>query len=108
MARRLAEGLWLLDLGLVPPFATNCYLVNDGEAVTLVDAGLPVNYPSLATELGRVGYDRTDILDLLQLFRTDRGKMIHYILNGEFNIFLRRKAPTFHTPTVIIINEMLS
>lgn len=61
MARRLADGLWLLDLGLVPPFATNCYLVDDGEAVTLIDAGLLINYPSLATELDRAGYERADI-----------------------------------------------
>ena len=31
---RLAEGVWLLDLGLVPPLATNGFLVDDGT-VTL-------------------------------------------------------------------------
>lgn len=63
MARRLVDGLWLLDVGLVPPLASNAYLVDDAAldgpdaGVTLVDAGLFVNRPTLTGELADAGYD---------------------------------------------------
>jgi len=60
MARQLRDGVWLLDLGLIPPFATNGYLVDDGD-VTLVDPGLPVNRPAVRAELGAVGYAVGDL-----------------------------------------------
>jgi len=60
MVRRLGEGLWLLDLGLFPPFASNGYLVDDGD-VTLVDPGLPYNRPRLRSQLSAAGYEVTDI-----------------------------------------------
>ncbi len=55
MVRRLGEGLWLLNLGLVPPFAANGYLVDDGD-LTLVDPGLPYNRPRLRSQLADAGY----------------------------------------------------
>jgi len=60
MARRLADGVWLLELGLVAPLASNAYLVDDGT-VTLVDAGLFVNTPSLSAELASAGYAPDDV-----------------------------------------------
>jgi len=68
MATRLADGVWLLDLGLVPPLATNGFLVDDGT-VTLVDPGLPWNRPSLAAELAEIGYGVADL---------DRVFLTHY------------------------------
>ncbi|MFB6118712.1 MBL fold metallo-hydrolase [Halosegnis sp.] len=75
MTRRLATGLWLLESGLVTPLATNAYLIDAREcdgpksAVTLVDTGLPVNYPSLPSELADAGYEPADI---------DRVLLTHY------------------------------
>jgi len=60
MAERVADDVWLLELGLVFPFGSNGYLVDDGE-VTLIDPGLPVNRPSLASELADAGYDLADV-----------------------------------------------
>jgi glyoxylase-like metal-dependent hydrolase (beta-lactamase superfamily II) len=76
MARRLRGGVWLLELGLFPPLASNAYLVDDsevrctsgnrtesdeGEAVTLIDTGLFVNRPSIGSELRAAGYEPRDI-----------------------------------------------
>jgi glyoxylase-like metal-dependent hydrolase (beta-lactamase superfamily II) len=74
MARRLADGVWMLDTGLVPPIASKGYLVDEGEegGVTLVDAGLFVNYPSLRGELADAGYEPDDI---------DRVLVTHYDLD---------------------------
>ncbi|WP_435193946.1 MBL fold metallo-hydrolase [Natronomonas sp. EA1] len=68
MAKRLADGVWLLELGLVPPLATNVYLVDDRD-VTLVDTGLPVNYPSMRDELAAAGYSPEEV---------DRVLLTHY------------------------------
>lgn len=80
-------GVWVLDLGLVPPLASTAYLV-DGErveeavgndvdagsdpAVTLVDAGLRWNRPSLRAELRDAGYGPGDV---------DRVLLTHYDLD---------------------------
>jgi len=77
MARQLADGLWLLDLGIVTPLATNVYLVDErerdvGDDVTLVDTGLPVNYPSMRSELESAGYEPGDL---------DRVLLTHYDLD---------------------------
>lgn len=89
MAQQLAAGVWLLDLGVVPPLATNAYLVDDTEGsilgdrtddgdqvgesgVTLVDAGLFWNRPSLRDELAAAGYTVGDI---------DRVLLTHYDLD---------------------------
>lgn len=71
MPRRLREGLWLLDLGLIPPFATNGYLLHDGT-VTLVDPGLPWNRPTVRNELAAAGYALSDL---------DRVLVTHYDLD---------------------------
>jgi len=85
MAQQLADGVWLLDLGLVPPLATNAYLVDDTDAVadggsdaageagvTLVDAGLFWNLQSIRDELAAAGYTIGDI---------DRVLLTHYDLD---------------------------
>jgi glyoxylase-like metal-dependent hydrolase (beta-lactamase superfamily II) len=83
MARELADGVWLLDVGLVPPLATNAFLLDDRQApgsvstsddgpVTLVDTGLWRNRPTLVGELAAAGYVPTDI---------DRVCMTHYDLD---------------------------
>lgn len=78
MARRLTDGVWLLELGLVAPLASNAYLVVDSpddaspesdDIVTLVDTGLFLNRPSLSSELASAGYDASDI---------DRVLLTHY------------------------------
>jgi glyoxylase-like metal-dependent hydrolase (beta-lactamase superfamily II) len=71
MARRLTDGLWLLDVGLLPPVGSKVYLVDEGDdgGVTLVDAGLFVNYPSLRSELAATGYAASDV---------DRVLVTHY------------------------------
>ena len=68
MAERLAAGVWLLNLGVVPPLATNGFLIDDGT-VTLVDPGLPWNRPSLGSELADLGYSVSDL---------DRVLLTHY------------------------------
>jgi glyoxylase-like metal-dependent hydrolase (beta-lactamase superfamily II) len=94
MARELADGVWLLDVGLVPPLATNAFLLDgsaasgDGDAdgtgepptdtgdgegpVTLVDTGLWWNRPGLLAELSDAGYEPTDL---------DRVCLTHYDLD---------------------------
>jgi len=68
VARELREGVWLLELGLVAPLASNAFLVDDGS-VTLVDTGLFVNRPALGDELAAAGYAVGDI---------DRVLLTHY------------------------------
>jgi glyoxylase-like metal-dependent hydrolase (beta-lactamase superfamily II) len=65
MATALSEDLWLLDLGLVPPLATNGYLLDDGDEVTLVDPGLPWNRPSIGDELASIGYELDDVSQVI-------------------------------------------
>jgi glyoxylase-like metal-dependent hydrolase (beta-lactamase superfamily II) len=99
MARELADGVWLLDLGLVPPLAANAFLVDgslrpdapesddtaadageptpDGEGegigdLTLVDAGLFYNLNSIRGELADAGYGVADL---------DRVLLTHYDLD---------------------------
>lgn len=79
MARQLADGLWLLDLGVVTPLATNVYLVDErehgceaGDDLTLVDTGLPVNCPSIRSELASAGYEAGEL---------DRVLLTHYDLD---------------------------
>jgi glyoxylase-like metal-dependent hydrolase (beta-lactamase superfamily II) len=79
MARELTEGVWQLDLGLVPPLATNAFLVDDARRpqptdtaghrangagdgdVTLIDTGLFYNLNSLRAELADAGYAVGDV-----------------------------------------------
>jgi glyoxylase-like metal-dependent hydrolase (beta-lactamase superfamily II) len=96
MADELAEGVWLLDLGLVPPLATNGFLIDDARRevpstdaetadggdesatdgtasdVTLIDTGLFWNLNSLREELAAAGYAVADI---------DRVLLTHYDLD---------------------------
>jgi glyoxylase-like metal-dependent hydrolase (beta-lactamase superfamily II) len=88
MAEQVADGVWLLDLGLVPPLATNAYVVDDtlddedgdgasdGDAgergVTLVDTGLFWNRDPIRVELADAGYEVADI---------DRVLLTHYDLD---------------------------
>ncbi len=68
MARRVAPGVYLLEVSWPEPIGSNAYLVDDGD-VTLVDAGLPIPRRPLAEELHDVGYDREGI---------DRVLVTHY------------------------------
>lgn len=76
MPRRLVDGVWLLDLGLFPPLASNAYLVEDpvDGSLTLVDTGLPVNSPRIARELRAAGdgFEPRDV---------DRVLLTHYDLD---------------------------
>jgi glyoxylase-like metal-dependent hydrolase (beta-lactamase superfamily II) len=69
MVQRLTDEVWLLELGLFPPLASNAYLVADGTDVTLVDTGLFVNRPSIGSELAAAGYEASDL---------DRILLTHY------------------------------
>jgi len=40
---------------------TNCYLLEDGRRLTLVDAGLPADWASFTSALGRVGRSLRDV-----------------------------------------------
>ncbi|PSP52222.1 MBL fold metallo-hydrolase [Halobacteriales archaeon QH_3_68_24] len=89
MVRRLGEGLWLLNLGLAPPFASNGYLVDDGD-LTLVDPGLPYNRPRLRSQLTEAGYELTDL---------DRVLVTHFDLEHSGGLGLL--APEFDGPAYI-------
>ncbi|MEF8852924.1 MAG: MBL fold metallo-hydrolase [Haloarculaceae archaeon] len=89
MARQLGVGLWMLDLGVVPPFAANGYLVDDGE-LTLVDTGLPYNRPRLRAQLGETGHAVADL---------DRVLVTHFDL--EHSGGLGRLVPAFDGPTYL-------
>lgn len=89
MAERLAEGVWLLDVGLFAPVDTNAYLIDDGE-VTLIDTGLWVNRPSLRSEVADAGYGPGDI---------DRVLLTHYDLDHTTG--LRELRPEFDGPVYL-------
>ena len=79
MARELIDGVWLFDLGFFPPFRSNAYLVDesamddvDGDDLTLCDAGLWWNRPSIASEFASTGYGPADL---------DRVLITHYDLD---------------------------
>ena len=79
MPRRLTAGVWLLDLGLVEPVDAYAYLVDDAGdtgdgTVTLVDAGLFLNRPTLDDELAAAG-DGYTLADI------DRVLVTHYDLD---------------------------
>lgn len=123
MARTLADGVWELDLGLVPPFASNAFLVDEAESnhegtgssddagssndagssdhgenggrgddgeVTLIDAGLRWNRPSIRDELADVGYGPADL---------DRVLITHYDLDHVGG--LDRLLPEFSGPVYL-------
>lgn len=92
MPRRLTEGVWLLDLGLVEPVDSYAYLVDDANdgTVTLVDAGLFLNRPTLDDELAAAGegYTLADI---------DRVLVTHYDLDhvGGLRAFAGSGVPVY-------------
>ncbi|WP_135303028.1 MBL fold metallo-hydrolase [Haloarcula amylovorans] len=96
MVRRLREGVWLLELGLVPPFMSNAYLVDgsvldgDGNGLTLVDTGLWWNEPTIVEELAGIGYGPADI---------DRVLVTHYDLDHVGG--LNRLVPEFDGPVYV-------
>ncbi|WP_136715113.1 MBL fold metallo-hydrolase [Halorientalis salina] len=97
MATQLADGVWFLDLGLLPPLATNAYLVDDTDGsifgdgqtadggttaadesgVTLVDAGLFWNLKPIRSELADAGYSVGDV---------DRVLLTHYDLDHTMGL----------------------
>ncbi|WP_284009352.1 MBL fold metallo-hydrolase [Haloarcula pelagica] len=93
MVRRLRDGVWLLELGLVPPLASNAYLVDErrldgpGDALTLVDTGLWWNEPTIVDELGGLGVGPADL---------DRVLLTHYDLDHVGG--LNRLVPEFDGP----------
>jgi glyoxylase-like metal-dependent hydrolase (beta-lactamase superfamily II) len=106
MAEQVVEGVWLLDLGLVPPLATNAYLVDDargplgggdwsdraasdGGGLTLVDAGLRWNLSSLSDEIADAGYAVPDI---------DRVLLTHFDIDhtGGLSSIARDLQATVH------------
>ena len=96
MVRRLREGDWLLELGLVPPLASNAYLVDesalgdpDGD-LTLVDTGLWWNEPTIVDELAEVGYEPAAL---------DRVLVTHYDLDHVGG--LNRLVPDFDGPVYV-------
>ncbi|MDG5775495.1 MBL fold metallo-hydrolase [Haloarculaceae archaeon H-GB2-1] len=90
MAEQLREGLWLLELGFVAPLASNAYLLDDGGDVTLVDSGLPRNWPTLRSELAAAGYEVGDV---------DRVLLTHYDLDHVGG--LARLRPEFDGPVYV-------
>ncbi|MFC7020768.1 MULTISPECIES: MBL fold metallo-hydrolase [Haloarcula] len=96
MVRRLRDGIWLLELGLIPPLASNAYLVDetavgDGDGdLTLVDAGLWWNEPTIVDELAAAGYAPADL---------DRVLITHYDLDHVGG--LNRLVPEFDGPVYV-------
>jgi glyoxylase-like metal-dependent hydrolase (beta-lactamase superfamily II) len=106
MARRLVDGVWILDLGFVSPLRSNAYLVDDGlvtigntagagteradDAITLVDTGLYRNWPTLRRELDDAGYGPADL---------DRVLLTHY--DPDHVGGLGRLLPEFEGPVCI-------
>jgi len=92
MPRRLTGGVWLLDLGLVDPVDSYAYLVDDPDdgTVTLVDAGLFLNRPTLAAELAAAGEGYT-------LDDVDRVLVTHYDLDhvGGLGAFADSGVPVY-------------
>jgi len=68
MARRIAEGVVLLEVAWPEPIGAHAYLIDDGE-VTLVDSGLPIPRRPLAAEIRAAGYALGDV---------DRVLLTHY------------------------------
>lgn len=68
MARRVTDGVTLLEIAWPEPIGANAYLVDDGS-VTLVDAGVPIPRRSMAGEIRDAGYAVSDI---------DRVLLTHY------------------------------
>jgi glyoxylase-like metal-dependent hydrolase (beta-lactamase superfamily II) len=93
MVRRLRTGVWLLELGLVPPLASNAYLVDerrldgDSDDIVLVDTGLWWNLPTIRGELDTLGYAPADL---------DRVLVTHYDLDHVGG--LNRLVPEFDGP----------
>jgi len=95
MVRELRPGVWLLELGLVPPLASNAYLVDErrlgsGDALTLIDTGLWWNRPTIRDELDAVGYGPADL---------DRVLLTHYDLDHVGG--LNRLVPEFDGPVSV-------
>ena len=89
MPERLAPGVHLLDLGWPAPLGANAFLVENG-AVTLVDAGLPLNASRIRTEIDRAGFDVADI---------DRVLLTHYDLDHVGG--LSRLVPDLDAPVYV-------
>lgn len=68
MVKRVADGVYLLEVSWPEPVGSNAYLVDDGD-VTLVDTGLPVARRTLGAELAAAGYYPSDL---------DRVLLTHY------------------------------
>jgi glyoxylase-like metal-dependent hydrolase (beta-lactamase superfamily II) len=96
MVRELRPGVWLLELGLFPPLASNAYLVDGGafeagpDSLTLVDTGLWWNEPTIRDELDAVGYGPADL---------DRVLLTHYDLDHVGG--LNRLVPEFDGPVSV-------
>jgi len=96
MVRELGDGVWLLELGLFPPLASNAYLVDerrlagDGDGLALVDTGLWWNEPTVREELGAVGYGPADLDCVL---------LTHYDLDHVGG--LNRLVPEFDGPVAV-------
>jgi glyoxylase-like metal-dependent hydrolase (beta-lactamase superfamily II) len=89
MAVELAAGIWRLDLGWMPPFATNAYVI-ERDDLTLVDTGFPWNQTSIRDALGAAGYQVADI---------DRVLLTHYDLDHTGG--LSRLAADLDAPVYI-------
>jgi len=93
MVRRLRTGVWLLELGLVKPLASNAYLVDErrldgaSDDIVLVDTGLWWNLPTIVEELATAGYTPADL---------DRVLVTHYDLDHVGG--LNRLVPAFDGP----------
>ena len=68
MVRRVAAGVYLLEVSWPEPLGSNVYLVDDGE-LTLVDAGMPLPRRRVSSEIRRAGYAVDDL---------DRVLLSHY------------------------------
>lgn len=89
MAEEIAPGVWLLSLGWIEPFGANAYLVDD-DALTLVDAGMPLNARGIRPEIEATGAAVSDI---------ERVLVTHYDLDHTGG--LARLVPDLDAPVYI-------
>lgn len=82
MTERLTDGVWWLEVGGVPFWDVNAYLVDDGGTLTLVDAGTPFLRSTLAEAVAATGHALADV---------DRLLLTHYDLD-HFGGLLRAAA----------------
>jgi glyoxylase-like metal-dependent hydrolase (beta-lactamase superfamily II) len=88
LTRSVAPGIHRIDHAYV-----NCYLVEDGDAVTLVDSGLPATWPFILQALDAIGRQPSDIAALVlthaHFDHTGSARRFQREIGGAVHVHLR-------------------